>query len=114
MTVFLVAGCPKIYDVSENKTGDNAILEDTDFILDCVAFAYPRPLLSWTLNGQTVEEESGRSHNVGRGSGGSAQRLTVYWASVKHNQGVYRCVATNRWGTVMSHRIQVKVTGIES
>jgi hypothetical protein len=87
--------------VSKDKTGDNAILEGTAFTLNCKVYAYPRPLLSWTLNGQTVEGESGRS-------------LTVLSASVKHHQGVYRCVATNRWGTVISRRIQVKVTGIES
>jgi hypothetical protein len=97
--------------VSEDKTGDNAILEGTAFTLDCIVFGYPRPLLSWTLNGQTVEGESGRGKPVG---GGSGRSLTVFPASVKHHQGVYRCVATNRWGTVMSHRIQVKVTGIES
>ena len=92
--------------VSEDKTGDKAVLEHTMFTLECKVRGEPRPTLSWTLNGKTVS--AGRKFDVSEGM------VTISRANTRDHQGVYRCVATNNYGTVMSRRIQVQVTGAEN
>ena len=90
-------------EASGDKTGDKAILENTTFTLECKIRGKPRPTLSWTLNGKTLS--SGRNFDASEGM------LKVLRASIRYHQGVYRCLATSRYGTIMSRRIQVQVTG---
>lgn len=90
--------------MSKDRIGDDAILEGTRFHLRCKALGKPLPTLSWFLNDNLLSTEGNISV--------ADENLTVLRASVEEHQGVYRCVATNKWGSVMSRRVQVNVAGI--
>ena len=65
----------------------------------------PQPTISWTLNGKNIKRNK-RISLKGR-------HLEVRRASVVNDQGIYGCLATNKWGTVMSHSLHINVTGEE-
>jgi hypothetical protein len=78
-------------------------VEDDLFFLSCDVRGEPRPSVSWTLNGKAISQGNIFIQR---------ERLRVN-SSNAEVQGVYRCVANNTWGTVMSRRIRVNVLGIQ-
>lgn len=65
-------------------------------ILDCAAMGNPRPLLSWTLNGQPVSSnEALLSTTTVMDTYNIRSRLTIGPLEL-HVAGVYQCVAQGR------------------
>ena len=76
-------------------------IEGNTFSLKCRAHGQPRPKITWTKEGESLE----RSSRVHTSSSGDLQILSV----LSSDHGVYRCRASNNAGSVVAAaRVVVK------
>lgn len=62
--------------------------------LVCTAEGNPRPKLSWEFNGKKISSDSSKKYRVSE----PGTKLQVFHVTLG-DSGVYRCVATNSYGS---------------
>uniref|UniRef100_A0A674NLR2 Contactin-4-like n=1 Tax=Takifugu rubripes TaxID=31033 RepID=A0A674NLR2_TAKRU len=82
--------------------------DDKQVFINCRAKGNPPPHYRWTVNGRAITAESGPNYSLVEGN------LLITNPHVVNHRGVYQCIATNTFGTIVSREAKVEFAFLEN
>ncbi|CAF96909.1 unnamed protein product, partial [Tetraodon nigroviridis] len=82
--------------------------EDKRVFINCRAKGNPPPHYRWTVDGREISTESDPNYSLAEGN------LLIKNPHVVNHRGVYQCIATNTFGTIVSRQAKVQFAFLEN
>ncbi|XP_069045465.1 contactin-4 [Lepisosteus oculatus] len=82
--------------------------EDSKIFINCKAKGNPIPTYRWKFNGQDIETDMDYSYHLVEGN------LLINTPDASRHGGIYQCIATNTFGTIVSREAKVQFAYLEN
>uniref|UniRef100_A0A7N8YPN7 Contactin-4-like n=1 Tax=Mastacembelus armatus TaxID=205130 RepID=A0A7N8YPN7_9TELE len=82
--------------------------DDNQVFINCKAKGNPPPYYRWKVDGREINTESDQNYNLVEGN------LLIRNPHVTNHAGVYQCIATNTFGTIVSREAKVQFAFLQN